>query len=84
MALESSAMLNCMEFAIAGLWELVLGLFFSSFFIFLGAVFKSRQPKRSLHASQFFFSFGFSRTVLYSFHSSIDLGGEDAQRENDK
>lgn len=64
-----------------------LGLYFALFFICLlafGAFLKSRHPKRSIPASLLFFHFAVSRIVLYSFHSSIDLGGEEAQRENDK
>lgn len=66
-------------------WALGLGLsfVFLSFF-YVCAFYKRRKLKRSLHASLFFFSFTFSRSARYSFHSSIDLGGEEAPRENDK
>lgn len=88
MVLESRVMLNSLEVVIVGFGVFFWGLggFLGGvcLFFFFCAFFKNRQPKRSLHASLFFFSFAFSRIVLYSFHSSIDLGGKAAQRENDK
>lgn len=79
MVLESSGILNCLEVVIAGL------CFFFSPSFFLVLFLKNRQPKRSLPTSLFLFSFAFSRIVLSSLHSSIDLGGEEAaQRESDK
>lgn len=85
MVLESSVMLNsskgffyCWALGFLG-WVFVVCFLLLLFWGFFVCTFK-KKSKRALH-TLFFFSFAFSRIVLYSFHSSIDLKGEEAQKE---